>query len=158
MADTSQALTPQQALKAGQAGLLTSLVAAARAVENEGANPAMVAGALQGVVAAQQAYNSAVVRIPLRVMTEEWQDLGTVTRSEPGPEVDPPTDHPAATIISANPRVWADRFLVENKNKTAAVDRESLTHWFGYAIAAGAQSEESARALWEKARAVHRGD
>jgi hypothetical protein len=150
MADTAQALSPQQALKAGRAGLLTSLVAAARAVENEGANPAMVAGALQGVVAAQQAYNSAVVRIPLRVMTEEWQDLGTVTRSEPGPEADPPTDHPAATIISANPRVWADRFLVENT--TRFVDRESLTHWFGYAIAAGAQSEESARALLEGAR------
>jgi len=151
MADTAQALTPQQALKAGRAGLLTSLVAAARAVENEGANPAMVAGALQGVVAAQQAYNSAVVRIPLRVMTDDYLPQDN-RAAEAGPEVDPPTDHPAATIISANPRVWADRFLVENKNKTAAVDRESLTHWFGYAIAAGAQSEESARALWERAR------
>lgn len=127
--------TPQEALRAGRSGLLTSLVAAARAVEDVNATPAMLAGALGGVVAAQQAYNSAVVRIPLTVMTDGVLFNDMEAQAEPGPgEVI--TDTQATKLLaSTNARLWADHFLAENRNR--AIDRETLVGWFANAIGAG---------------------
>lgn len=144
--------SPQAQLRAGRSGLLTSLIAAARAVEDANATPAMVAGALGGVVAAQTNYNNAVGRIPLTVMTE-GQVLRDAGQAEPGPRqgagIEPTADDNFAAppippeLIAAqanlagtiNARKWANTFLAVNKNQ--AIDREALVGWFANAIETG---------------------
>jgi len=145
-------VSPQQALKAARSGLLTALTAAAKAVQSDDASPGLVAQALQGVVSSQQAYNAAVVRIPLSVMTDGalFNDMA----AGPGPG-SPPSVPDATTPVeliaevanlggTINARKWADTFLAVNKNR--AIDREGLVGWFANAI----QSGMGARAALEQ--------
>jgi hypothetical protein len=74
-------VTPQQALKTARAGLLTSLIAATKALESADASPGLVAQALQGVVNAEVGYNNAVVRIPLSVMTDGTTEPPAIDRT-----------------------------------------------------------------------------
>lgn len=144
-------VTPQQALKTARAGLLTSLIAATKALESADASPGLVAQALQGVVNAQVGYNNAVVRIPLSVMTDGvlFNDMaagpvpGDVITMEQADkmlaeaEVVNQVGPPAQLFGNANPRKWADTFLAENKNRT--IVREELVNWFGGAMTEGAR-------------------
>jgi len=91
---------------------------------------------MQGLLQAQTAYNQAVPRIPLLLMTDGA--LLSDDAAQPAEQAARDrtiSDHPAAKIVSDNPRVWADRFLAENRDNV--IDRESLVHWFGHALAAG---------------------
>lgn len=145
-------VSPQQALKTARAGLLTSLIAAAKALESDDASPGLVAQALQGVVNAQIPYNNAVVRIPLSVMTEGvlFNDMaagpvpGDIITKEQADEMMAEADvvhqvgPPAQLFRNANPRKWADTFLAENKNRT--IVREELVNWFAGAMTEGAKA------------------
>ena len=138
-------VSPQQALKTARAGLLTSLIAATKALESDDASPGLVAQALQGVVNAQIPYNNAVVRIPLSVMTDGYIPRDAAPENAQ-PEFERGLDAkfrkdlenlslPEKLFGETNPRKWADWFLAEMKNQ--AVDREALVDWFGFAIDSG---------------------
>ena len=138
-------VNPQAQLKAARSGLLTALTAAAKAVESADASPGLVAQALQGVLSSQQAYNAAVVRIPLVVMTDGALFNDMAAEPEPGGRETPvrPNCNDDGLSLEAvrdvtsstNARKWADTFLAVNKN--FAIDREGLVGWFANAIEAG---------------------
>lgn len=147
-------MTPQENLRAARSGLATALAAAQAAVNEPSANAAMIGAAMTGLAQAQQNYNNAVIRIPLRIMTDgEIPPADTAgpegpqeVRAEHLHAVDAGAEKvlPENELLeSTNARKWADHFLAINKNK--AIDRETLTGWFANAIEAGRSAGESGR-------------
>lgn len=114
-------MTPREKLQKARSLLKAALGGAYEAIESEAATAGTVAMALAALSQAHQAWNDAIVAIPIDAMvgfSDKAMDVG----------------RPAGL----DARDWAHAFLSSNENRV--LDYDEVATWFAGALRAGAHS------------------